>query len=81
MEWRKFYRLLGTMPLDSSLFFAPYYKAYAEGNLDDLSDEPPKDWWKKELDKRRGRSHRTRQATSIDQMLLDQKAIGRDNGS
>jgi len=77
LEWRKFYRLLGTMPIDQSLFFAPQYKAYLDGGEEALSDEPPKDWWKKELDKRKGRN-RERVATSLDTLLSEQKRVGRE---
>ena len=73
LEWRKFYRLLGTMPLEQSLFFAPQYLAIQEGGDTNNPDEPPEGWWKEELDKRRGRSNKERVATSIDSMIQDQK--------
>lgn len=77
IEWRKFYRLLGTMPIDQSLFFAPQYKAFLEDGEEGLSDEPPKDWWKAELDKKRGRK-RERVATSLDTLIKDQKNVAKE---
>jgi len=73
LEWRKFYRLLGTMPLEQSLFFAPQYLALQEGGDPNNPEEPPEGWWKEEFDKRRGRSNKSRVATSIDSMIKDQK--------
>ena len=66
MEWRKFYRLLSTLPLESSLFFAPYSNDH--------------NWYKEELDRRMGRSPKMRTATSIDEMIQDQSnyGIGKD---
>lgn len=76
MEWHKFYRLLSTMPIDSSLFY--------QANTDpeqEVSDEPPKGWWKEEFDRRRGRNRRNRVNTTIDQMIGDQDRIGRNDGT
>ena len=73
MEWRKFYRLLSTMPLESSLFFAPYSNEYAEQqeNQDDNHN-----WYKEELDRRMGRTPKMRTATTIDEMMQDQSSYG-----
>ena len=83
MEWRKFWRLLATIPIDQSLFFGPQYNAIVNGEdpEDAMSDDPPKNWYKEELDKRRNRSGRQRMATSIDEMIQDQKRIGREDAS
>lgn len=80
LEWRKFYRLLGTMPLDQSLFFAPQYSALQEGGDPNKPEEPPEGWWKEEFDRRRGRANKQRVPTTIDTMLQEQKdRIGKDN--
>jgi hypothetical protein len=73
--------LLGTIPIDQSLFFADAYKAIVDGDdpTEALSKDPPKNWYKEELDKRRGRSKRQRVATSIDDMITDQKRIGKED--
>lgn len=76
MEWRKFYRLLSTMPLESSLFFAPYSKEYAEQQENQNDDH---NWYKEELDRRMGRTPKQRTATTIDEMMQDQKhGIGKE---
>ena len=80
LEWRKFYRLLGTMPLEQSLFFAPQYLAIQEGGDPNNPDEPPEGWWKEEFDRRRGR-RRDRVPTTIDQMMGDQQRIARNDGT
>lgn len=61
------------MPIDQSLFFAPQYQAVMEGGDPSQPNEPPKDWWKEELDRRRGRSNKQRVPTTIDTMIKDQK--------
>lgn len=78
MEWRKFYRLFGTMPLDTSLFFQKFANDDPEKVNEDTS-EPPKGWYKEELDRIKGRSNRQRRATSIDEMMKDHNRIGRIN--
>ncbi len=72
MEWRKFYRLLSTMPIDSSLFYS--------SRTEEESDEPEQGWWKEEFDRRRGR-RRDRVPTTIDQMMGDQQRIARNDGT
>lgn len=69
--------LLTNLPIDTSNFYAPHYSAYVDGetyqgaeeNID-KSNNPPKGWWKKELDKKRGRN-RPRQTVSLDQFVND----------
>ena len=77
MEWRKFYRLLSTMRLESSLFFAPYSNELAEQEENQDNDH---NWYKEELDRRMGRSPKMRTTTSIDEMIQDQSnyGIGKD---
>lgn len=72
LEWRKFYRLLSTMPIDSSLFYS--------SRTEEESDEPEQGWWKEEFDRRRGR-RRDRIPTTIDQMMGDQQRIARNDGT
>ena len=72
LEWRKFYRLLSTMPIDSSLFYS--------SRTEEESDEPEQGWWKEEFDRRRGR-RRDRVPTTIDQMMGDQQRIARNDGT
>ena len=78
LEWRKFYRLLSTMPLEDSLFFSPQYKELVDQSSGENPVDDDKDWWKKELDQRRGRTSRPRVATTIDEMITNQKNIGRE---
>ena len=61
------------MPLESSLFFAPYSNEYAEQkeNQDDNHN-----WYKEELDRRMGRTPKMRTATTIDEMMQDQSSYG-----
>ena len=72
LEWRKFYRLLSTMPIDSSLFYS--------SRTEEESDEPEQGSWKEEFDRRRGR-RRDRVPTTIDQMMGDQQRIARNDGT
>jgi len=66
--------LLTGLPFDSSNFFAPYYKAYVEGEeYTGRESEPPKGWWKKEMDRIRGRGNRTRETVSLDEFMDDMK--------
>ena len=65
------------MPLESSLFFAPYSNELAE---QEASQDNDHNWYKEELDRRMGRSPKMRTATSIDEMIQDQSnyGIGKD---
>ena len=42
------------------------------------SDDPPKGWYKEELDRRMGRN-RNRVPTSVDQLLEDQDRVVKEN--
>jgi len=66
------------MPIESSLFFAPYSNEYAE-QQDNQSDDH--NWYKEELDKKMGRSPKARSVTTIDEMIQDQDryGIGKEN--
>tara|TARA_Y100001951_G_C11295445_1_gene275226 strand:- start:1845 stop:2045 length:201 start_codon:yes stop_codon:yes gene_type:complete len=66
------------MPLEDSLFFSPQYKELVDQSSGENPVDDDKDWWKKELDQRRGRTSRPRVATTIDEMITDQKNIGRE---
>ena len=64
------------MPLESSLFFAPYSKEYAEQQEKQDYDN---NWYKEELDRRMGRTPKQRTATTIEEMMQDQKhGIGKE---
>jgi hypothetical protein len=64
------------MPLESSLFFAPYSNEYAEQQegLSDNSDD--RNWYKEELDRKMGRTPKSRSATSIEELIQDQTTHG-----
>tara|TARA_B100000029_G_scaffold515172_1_gene620946 strand:+ start:964 stop:1176 length:213 start_codon:yes stop_codon:yes gene_type:complete len=67
--------LLKYLPLDKSSFYAPMYNAAVEGEeyiSESQSGKPPKGWWKKELDRRRGRN-RPRDTISIEQFMKEVK--------
>ena len=77
VEWRKFYRLLGKMPLEQSNFFRPAMEDLSNGKEAE-GDDPPPGWYKEELDRRMGRN-RNRVPTSVDQLLEDQKRVVKEN--
>jgi len=64
--------LLNGLPLDKSIFFAPIYQAILNDEdykpQSSSSTEPEKGWWKKELDRRRGRS-RPRTTMNVEQFM------------
>jgi len=67
--------LLVNLPIDSSNFYAPHYSAFMDGETYEGVEEvnsknPPKGWWKKELDRQRGRN-RPRETVSIDEFMGD----------
>tara|TARA_R100000231_G_C5299295_1_gene157080 strand:+ start:539 stop:787 length:249 start_codon:yes stop_codon:yes gene_type:complete len=71
ISWRKFMLLLNGLPIDKSIFFAPIYQAIVndEEYIPETStSQPQKGWWKKELDRRRGRN-RPRTTMGIDQFM------------
>ena len=61
------------MPLESSLFFAPYTQEYAGQEENQDNDH---NWYKEELDRRMGRTPKMRTATTIDEMMQDQTKHG-----
>lgn len=70
--------LVTNLPLDQSSFYAPHYAAYMDNETYEgaqSSNKPQKGWWKKELDKRRGRN-RPRQQISIEQFVKESKNQG-----
>jgi len=64
------------MPIESSLFFAPYSNEYAEQQegLSEKSDD--RNWYKEELDTKMGRKPKERTATSIEELMQDQNRYG-----
>jgi len=66
--------LLTNLPVDSSNFYAPHYNALMEGETytHEDSSKPQKGWWKKELDRRRGRN-RPRQQVTLEEFMGDMK--------
>ena len=65
--------LLTYLPVDKSSFYAPMYSATMEGDeyipdYETNSTKPPKGWWKKELDRKRGRN-RPRDTMSLEQFM------------
>lgn len=72
--------LVTNLPLDKSNFYAPHYAAYMDGQTyeganTESANNPPKGWWKKELDKRRGRN-RPRQQVSLEKFVKESKNQG-----
>jgi len=77
LSWRIFMTYLTYLPVDKSAFFAPVYNALMKGEeyspeYNDNSSKPPKGWWKKELDRRRGRN-RPRDTMSLEQFMKEVK--------
>ena len=70
--------LLSYLPVDKSSFYLPQYNAIVNGEEytpDFATGEPtpPKGWWKKALDRRRGRS-RPRDTISLDEFVKNVKS-------
>ena len=70
--------LLTYLPVDKSSFYAPMYSAIMEGDeyipdYETNSTKPPKCWWKKELDRKRGRN-RPRDTISLDEFVKNVKS-------
>lgn len=78
ITWRRFMLLLVNLPVDSSSFYAPYYNAASEGEeyVSEYSNQAPKGWAKKELDRLRGRGNRPRNTVGLDQFLGEVKGQG-----
>ena len=70
--------LLVNLPVDSSSFYAPFLNAAQEGNTykSEQGLEPPKGWYKSELDRIKGRK-RPRQQVSMDQFVKESKGQGK----
>lgn len=69
--------LLSYLPVDKSSFYLPQYNAIVNGEeyspeYNDASPTPPKGWWKKELDRKRGRN-KPRDTISLDEFMKDVK--------
>jgi len=69
------------MPIESSLFFAPYSNEYNEQMENGSDDSTDHNWYKEELDKKMGRSPKPRAVTTVDEMIQDQNkhGIGKEN--
>jgi len=74
--------LLGGLPFDKSSFLAPYYAAYLEADeLDEASGEPvnrslSSSNYKKELDRKAGRTGKPRSRISIDAFINQSDGLG-----
>ena len=78
LSWRRFMNLLTNLPIDVSVFYAPYYKAVMDGEeyVSEHSNKPPKGWAKKEMDRIRGRGNRPRQTVSVEQFVAESRNQG-----
>lgn len=64
---------LSYLPVDKSQFYQPIYNAAVNGEeytTPEDTSQPQKGWWKKELDRRRGRN-RPRTTMSLEQFTND----------
>jgi hypothetical protein len=64
---------LSYLPVDKSQFYQPIYNAAVNGEeyiTPEDTPQPQKGWWKKELDRRRGRN-RPRTTMSLEQFMND----------
>ena len=70
--------LLVNLPVDSSSFYAPFLNAAQEGTTykTEGGSQPPKGWYKRELDRLRGRN-RPREQVSLDQFVKESKGQGK----
>jgi len=59
---------MSNMPFEGSVFFLPLYRAAQEGESYNPKDDDRK-WYKKQLDKARGREGRVRKQVSIDEFM------------
>ena len=78
LTWRRFMLLLVNIPVDSSSFYAPFLNAAQEGTTykTEGGSQPPKGWYKRELDRLRGRN-RPREQVSLDQFVKESKGQGK----
>jgi hypothetical protein len=78
ITWRRFMVLIVNLPVDDSVFYAPFFNAAQEGTTykSEVGTEPPKGWVKKELDRIRGRN-RPRKQVSLDQFVKESKGQGK----
>jgi hypothetical protein len=65
--------LLTNLPVDSSNFYAPHYNALMNDETYEHEDstKPQRGWWKKELDRIRGRGNRPREQVSVEDFVSD----------
>lgn len=78
ITWRRFLLLLSGLPMDKSLFFAPYYEAMMEDedyNPRERSSSNSSNY-KKELDAKANRRGRPRTRMSLDQFLAQSNGLG-----
>nr|BAR34227.1 hypothetical protein [uncultured Mediterranean phage uvMED] len=70
--------LLVNLPVDESVFYAPFFSAAQEGTSYKSKEgtEPPKGWVKKELDRIKGRN-RPRKQLSVEQFVKESKRQGK----
>ena len=77
VTWRRFLLLLSGLPMDKSLFFAPYYEAMMEDEEYTPRERGgSKDNYKKELDRKANRRGKARSRISLDQFLAQSDGLG-----
>jgi len=77
VTWRRFLLLLSGLPMDKSLFFAPYYEAMMEDEEYSPRERgSSKSDYKKELDMKANRSGKQRSRISLDQFLAQSDGLG-----
>ena len=78
VHWQKFLRLTVNMPFKDSVFFTPMYleaQEQTESGSVQPKDNSDRAYYKRELDKKRGREGRVREQVSLDKFMED---IGRN---
>ena len=78
VTWRRFLLLLSGLPMDKSLFFAPYYEAMMEDEEYSPRERgsSSKSDYKKILDQKSNRRGRPRSTMSLDQFIAQSDGLG-----
>jgi|DEB0MinimDraft_4_1074332.scaffolds.fasta_scaffold04620_2 hypothetical protein len=70
--YRKFIRLLSNLPFDKSSFYLPMYRAAQEGqDYTSNPEEIDRRYYKRQLDKVRGREGKQRKQISLEQFMKE----------
>lgn len=68
---------MSNMPFEDSVFFIPLYRAAKEGvEYNSAEDTSDRAWYKKQLDRMRGREGRQRKQVSIDEFMGEMSKNG-----